>query len=606
MKEPKNMKKGKNQNAKAILKKSLASLILVIFIVFAIIAIWKKDDFVEALKAVGLGNIGATETKAIELVSKPTGTLANGEKYIVCESIVQGIARLDLPNGNYTLTVVPQTSTGEGEIIEYPIELVNYRSNTRYSLSSGQSTRTVNLGNSTADQRMLIVKYWGDLTVDAGVTLTATTRKKGMYIHVNGTTTNNGTITMTAKGSYAKGENVYLYQNDNKTYEYVPASGADGLYSKNIYNTSQHWEKGTNGTNRRTGAGGRGGAISQNGRTTVLERTGSGTSYSGGAGTGGVTNSDGVTGATTHYQPGVNGLNGGVGTAYEKSYSAKNVSGGGAGISQGAEAKWNTGATLISNGNGTGGLLLLYSNNLSGTGKISSEGVQAPRYNWRANATYNYQAAGGSSGGGSVNIFINGENNFTGTTTAAGGATTTFPSNGAYNCIGGAGGDGTVTIYNKQMNFEKKDEFDFYEEFDTDAVYSKRYSYTGETQIFIAPIAGYYKLQTWGAQGGSALDGTGGKGGYSEGIVGLNKGDILYIGVGESGEEKNTGYNGGGYGHAPGGGATHISTRKNVLSELENYKSSVCIVAGGGGGGEKTVGGAGGGLIGQNGSKNYD
>ena len=71
------------------------------------------------------------------------------------------------------------------------------------------------------------------------------------------------------------------------------------------------------------------------------------------------------------------------------------------------------------------------------------------------------------------------------------------------------------------------------------------YDYTGEIQEFTAPKTGVYSLETWGAQGGNATDGTltarGGYGAYSKGEVLLTQGDKLYIGVG--GQD---GYNGGG------------------------------------------------------------
>ena len=50
-----------------------------------------------------------------------------------------------------------------------------------------------------------------------------------MYIHVSGTLTNNGTISMTARGTYnQKGENVYLWKNLDNTFEYVSAVGETG------------------------------------------------------------------------------------------------------------------------------------------------------------------------------------------------------------------------------------------------------------------------------------------------------------------------------------------------------------------------------------------
>ncbi len=153
---------------------------------------------------------------------------------------------------------------------------------------------------------------------------------------------------------------------------------------------------------------------------------------------------------------------------------------------------------------------------------------------------------------------------------------------------------------------------------------------------FSAPCSGTYKLETWGAQGGSALTLEGGYGGYSVGNIDLRRKQQLYIVVGGRGESSgemtlntneftilNGGYNGGGKGargycsgnlrHATsGGGATHIATSSGLLSSFENNKENVIIVAGGGGGaycssldgktirsgGPNGVGGSAGGYIG--------
>ena len=183
------------------------------------------------------------------------------------------------------------------------------------------------------------------------------------------------------------------------------------------------------------------------------------------------------------------------------------------------------------------------------------------------------------------------------------------------------------------------------------------FDYTGEVQEFTAPVAGYYKLETWGAQGGGSktyTDGNytssrqgfkddmtyveGGKGGYTTSTVYLEKGQTVYIAVGGQGNELSynqddpkedssdviikygNGFNGGGivqtsdhqgdYYFGGGGGATHIALTKQgngLLSNYENYQGDVLTVAGGGGGSgfyhnrgsdywQHGLGGAGGGL----------
>lgn len=149
------------------------------------------------------------------------------------------------------------------------------------------------------------------------------------------------------------------------------------------------------------------------------------------------------------------------------------------------------------------------------------------------------------------------------------------------------------------------------------------YDYTGSSQTFTADHQGVYKLEAWGAQGGTANSNRGGYGGYSVGNTKLSRNTTLYIYVGGQGASgtpdtaRAGGYNGGG--SVPvasstnryvsgGGGATHIATSSGLLSDLSSKVSSILIVAGGGGGGyEHTtsgfygVGGDGGGYTGSNG-----
>ena len=134
------------------------------------------------------------------------------------------------------------------------------------------------------------------------------------------------------------------------------------------------------------------------------------------------------------------------------------------------------------------------------------------------------------------------------------------------------------------------------------------YSATGGVQTFTTPYTGTYKLEVWGASGGSSQYAGSAKGGYAYGNISLNKGDVLNIYVGKSGSGVTGGYNGGGNGYntfndhygAGGGGATDI--RKGGVA-LGNR----IIVAGGAGGSVfNVIGGIGGGSasgsLGQGGS----
>lgn len=129
----------------------------------------------------------------------------------------------------------------------------------------------------------------------------------------------------------------------------------------------------------------------------------------------------------------------------------------------------------------------------------------------------------------------------------------------------------------------------------------RNYSYTGSYHEVELP-AGKYKLQCWGAQGGS--NGTnstygitaqaGGKGGYSEGVITLSQKTTVRVYVGGQGSASAGGFNGGGstsgtsqynsgdtFGYSKmggGGGATDIRLSDGALL-------SRMIVAGGGSGG---------------------
>lgn len=138
------------------------------------------------------------------------------------------------------------------------------------------------------------------------------------------------------------------------------------------------------------------------------------------------------------------------------------------------------------------------------------------------------------------------------------------------------------------------------------------FSYTGEIQTL--PIeegcGGIYKLEVWGAQGGSAIplgsSIAGGKGGYATGNIALPDNIDLFIGVGGAGSATNGqytsragGFNGGGSascstptglykGGGSGGGATHIALEDGTLASMADG-SNVLIVAGGGAGGYGTT-----------------
>lgn len=142
------------------------------------------------------------------------------------------------------------------------------------------------------------------------------------------------------------------------------------------------------------------------------------------------------------------------------------------------------------------------------------------------------------------------------------------------------------------------------------------FAYTGNVQSLNLP-AGTYKLQVWGAQGGSNAAASsygitaqaGGKGGYSEGILTIGEDKTVYVFVGgQGGSSGNGGWNGGGGGSGSssynsgnthgvsrmgcGGGGTDIALVTSTMS-YSSYRTnrssesllSRIIVAGGGSGG---------------------
>lgn len=137
----------------------------------------------------------------------------------------------------------------------------------------------------------------------------------------------------------------------------------------------------------------------------------------------------------------------------------------------------------------------------------------------------------------------------------------------------------------------------------TTGVWANTWGYTGGIQSYTVPTTGLYKLQVWGAQGGSFNnEKAGGLGGYAYCYAHLTAGETIYIYVGGQGRIGTTasggagGWNGGGqggngYGGCPGsgggGGATHISRVNNqVIGSGCSYLggTNYIIVAGGGGG----------------------
>ncbi len=136
------------------------------------------------------------------------------------------------------------------------------------------------------------------------------------------------------------------------------------------------------------------------------------------------------------------------------------------------------------------------------------------------------------------------------------------------------------------------------------------FDYTGGVQTFTAPKDGDYRIELWGA---GTNDYAGGKGAYTSGVITLQRGDRLYVYVGESGKKGSSGneetrtmgsgavatFNGGGaggnasgsetYGFSnyaggnSGGGATDVRLVGGAWNDAEGLKSRIMVAGGGGG-----------------------
>ena len=302
----------------------------------------------------------------------------------------------------------------------------------------------------TNAKHMVILKVDGNLTINPGVTLTSYGTKyggpKGMLVCTTGELTNNGTITMTARGAKAAGEDVYLWKNaSDSSYEYVPTVGATGGAGFSIYRDwgdgarQSNGNKGNDGTNRETGGGGSGAGRAWY-RSITVGNGGTGTSYSGGAGSG-AANEDGYQGWSVTSGAGSSvggaGSNGVVGSSNSSGYGQ--ISMGGVGNPSGGYSNYRVSPVNYVERNGTGGLLIIDANTFNNTGTISTEGVSSST----ANRSYGNARidTGGASGGGSLNIFYRNVRS-KGTLSAIGGKALYGEGGNA----GGAGGNGTISI----------------------------------------------------------------------------------------------------------------------------------------------------------------
>lgn len=359
----------------------------------------EENDFADSTKFIGFDfeNIWNMSSKPYlkEFTNSSdlfTRKPIKAEAYVV-RSLEEFFSIEGLQSGNYKVEVKANSET-----VTHYINLYVYDGNTTFNENQkfgGYADVFDSAANNYA-KHMVAVKVNGDLTINDGVKIepyyTNYGGPKGFTIYVTGTLTNNGTID-NSHGARAEGQNVYLYRNPNGSYEFVPAVGAVGAVG---------WRNTTpvKAVGRQTGGGGKG-SWRYNDEGGGDGATG--TSYSGGPGGG------------AGYISYSGGINGGAGSNGHIWHSTSE--GGGAGNP--------AGCADYCGGNGTGGLLIIYANSIqnTSTGYITAKG---------ANGSGGGEP-GGSSGGGSINIFYSDKYNNSGTLNAESGQ-------GALR-----GGNGTIT-----------------------------------------------------------------------------------------------------------------------------------------------------------------
>lgn len=129
---------------------------------------------------------------------------------------------------------------------------------------------------------------------------------------------------------------------------------------------------------------------------------------------------------------------------------------------------------------------------------------------------------------------------------------------------------------------------------DADFYYLARvYTCTQKVEKFTTPVAGSYKMECWGAQGGGNSSVPGGKGSYTKGTITIEANKVFYIVVGQNGTNEGIIFNNGskkmlwfnsGWAWS-GGGSTDI--RLTIPTEkwdnFDSRKSRIMVAASGGG-----------------------
>jgi hypothetical protein len=254
----------------------------------------------------------------------------------------------------------------------------------------------------TEDSRSALIYINGDLTINSGQTFIPSNRKLFTALYINGNLTNNGTISMTARGANHSGSGSNISAGAIRiatgtfggvTDPNVPSSGGGGGGLDSA---------GSNGSNGGTGGGG--GGANNNGGSAAGSGS-AGTSFTGGTGAG-----EHNGGGGTPTSGNANGGQGGNGAGNTNHH-------GGTGNPGGVDG--GGGGTNYNGTDGTGGVLMIFvKGTLSGSGTVVANGVNAST---GADPGKFGGAGGGSSGGGSATLIYNTDSS-TVTITANGGS----------------------------------------------------------------------------------------------------------------------------------------------------------------------------------------
>ena len=398
-----------------------------------------------------------------------------------------------------------------GEQMDFHI----YRLGYNFTFNKNNVNQVLSLCTSNDTYTQVILGFC--INVENGTILTPPKRCKGLIIYDRGVLSNFGTISMYARGCVAEGQNIYLTDT-----EFVPAVGGAGGAALRTAGTQNgvsgvpnysNGQKGKDGTNRGTGGGGSG-SIRNYVAVMTSGAGAAGTSYSGGSGGGAAAADRGTGGAALSGSP--NGGKGG--NARHSGMTDANTQNG---VNSGSTNGWGQGATggqgnpaganVCSHAEwytpiqdeGTGGLLIIFCKNLYNKGKITADGVPAKYITitkWTGSqGTGGAQYTGGSSGGGSVNIFCDTmyRGAKLGAITANGGKSQNSGTN--VSTVGGAGGNGSISIDYK--SFYTADIYDQNKEYE---YITRDFLYKGRNEQYFTFYAGNtYTIEIWGARGSS-------------------------------------------------------------------------------------------------------